>query len=277
MYRDLSSFIGALDQAGELVRVRDGVDPVLEMTELVQRQCRSDAAVGSKSSQRTDPEFGGLGGKALLFENPVGSDFPVLINAFGSYRRVEMALGERALEETAGVIGGLVKPEMPGSIGEAIGKARQFLPLLKIGPKRSKKDGACQEVVLTGSEIDLTRLPILRCWPDDGDFEKFGYEAGINDGIAGMGHPEISDEEWEARYRGRFITLAGIHTIHADDRNESKPKSHNVGMYRVQLLGKDRMAMHWHVHHDGAAQWRAGLGICAAGSGIGGYGGPVRI
>jgi len=257
MYRDLSSFIGALDQAGELVRVRDGVDPVLEMTELVQRQCRSDAAVGSKSSQRTDPEFGGLGGKALLFENPVGSDFPVLINAFGSYRRVEMALGERALEETAGVIGGLVKPEMPGSIGEAIGKARQFLPLLKIGPKRSKKDGACQEVVLTGSEIDLTRLPILRCWPDDGDFEKFGYEAGINDGIAGMGHPEISDEEWEARYRGRFITLAGIHTIHADDRNESKPKSHNVGMYRVQLLGKDRMAMHWHVHHDGAAHWRS--------------------
>jgi len=257
MYRDLSSFIRALDQAGELIRVVEPVDPVLEITELVQRQCRGEAAAGSESSRRTDPEFARKGGKVLLFERPVGSGFPVLINAFGSYKRVEMALGDRSLEETAGVIGDLAKPELPRSIGEAFGKAKQFWPLLRIGPKRSSRAGACQEVVHTGDGIDLTTLPILKCWPDDGDFEKFGYPAGINDGVEGMGHPKIDAQEWEEKYRGRFITLAGVHTIHAEDRDDPKPKSHNIGMYRVQLLGKDRLAMHWHMHHDGAAHWRS--------------------
>jgi len=257
MYPDLTSYIRALDGAGELIRIGEPVDPVLEITELAQRQSRLGAALGSDSSQRTDPGFAGVGGKALLIENPVGSGFPVLINAFGSYRRIEMALGDRALEETAGTIRQLVKPELPKSIGEAISKARQFMPLLQIAPKRSSKAGRCQEVVHTGGAIDLATLPILKCWPDDGDFERFGYPAGLNDGIAGLGHPEIDDAEWGAKYRGRFITLAGIHTIHADDRNEAKPKSHNIGMYRIQLLGKDRVAMHWHMHHDGAAHWRS--------------------
>jgi len=257
MYPDLTSYIRALDGAGELIRIDEPVDPVLEITELAQRQSRLGAAVGSGSSQRTDPEFAGVGGKAILIENPVGSSFPVLINAFGSYRRIEMALGDRALEETAGTIRELVKPELPRTIGEAIGKAKQFMPLLQIGPKRSRNPGRCQDVVLTGDRIDLTRLPILKCWPDDGDFERFGYSAGLNNGVPGMGHPEIDDATWDAKYRGRFITLAGIHTIHADDRNEAKPKSHNIGMYRVQLLGKDRVAMHWHMHHDGAAHWRS--------------------
>lgn len=257
MYRDLSSFIRALDQAGELIRVGEPVDPVLEISELAVRQCRGEAAAGSADSQRTDPEFAGLGGKALLIEKPVGSRFPVLINAFGSYKRVEMALGDRGIEETAGVIGELTKPELPRSIREAVGKARQFWPLLKIGPKRSRRAGVCQEVVLTGDAIDLTTLPILRCWPDDGDFAEFGYPAGINDGVPGTGHPGIGDEEWDEKYRGRFITLAGVHTIHAEDRDDPKPKSHNIGMYRVQLLGKDRLAMHWHMHHDGAAHWRS--------------------
>ncbi len=257
MYPDLTSYIRALDGAGELIRIGEPVDPVLEITELAQRQSRLGAAVGSDSSQRTDPEFAGVGGKAILIENPVGSKFPVLINAFGSYRRIEMALGDRALEKTGDTIRELVKPELPKSIGEAVGKARQFMPLLQIGPKRSRKAGRCQDVVLTGDGIDLTTLPILKCWPDDGDFERFGYPAGLNDGVPGMGHPEIDDATWDAEYKGRFITLAGIHTIHADDRNEAKPKSHNIGMYRIQLLGKDRVAMHWHMHHDGAAHWRS--------------------
>tara|TARA_R110000868_G_scaffold411617_1_gene706066 strand:- start:138905 stop:140983 length:2079 start_codon:yes stop_codon:yes gene_type:complete len=258
MHRDLTSFLQALEHAGELVRVSGKVDPVLEITELAQRESRRmDAVPGSGDSQRTDPEFCKAGGKALLIENPVGSEFPVLINAFGSYKRVEMALGGRALEDTAGVIGELTKPEPPRSIGEAIGKAKQFWPLLKIGPKRSSRAGACQQVVHTGDGIDLTTLPILKCWPDDGDFAKFGYPAGLNDGIAGMGHPSIDDAEWIEKHRGRFITLAGIHTIHAEDRDDPKPKSHNIGMYRVQLLGKDRLAMHWHMHHDGATHWRS--------------------
>ncbi len=257
MYHDLTSYIRALDGAGELVRIGEPVDPVLEITALVQQQSRLETAAGSKSSQRTDPEFARVGGRALLIENPVGSDFPVLINAFGSYKRIEMALGGRGLDEIGAQIGELVKPELPRSLGEAFDKAKQFLPLLKIGPKRSQKPGVCQQVVVTGDAVDLTKIPMLRCWQLDGDFASMGYPADVNDGIAGLGHPEISGDEWNAKYRGRFITLAGIHTIHADDRHEEKPASHNIGMYRVQLLGKNRMAMHWHMHHDGAAHWRS--------------------
>jgi 4-hydroxy-3-polyprenylbenzoate decarboxylase len=258
MHRDLTSFLRALESAGELIRITEPTSPVLEITELAQRQSRrTDALLGSEDSQRTDPEFSSNGGKAILIERPEDSAFPLLINAFGSYKRVEMALGGRALEDTARVIGELTKPEPPRSIGEAIGKAKQFYPLLKIGPKRSKRDGACQEVVHTGDAVDLTTIPILRCWEHDGDYAALGYPAGINNGVAGMGHPSIEDDEWDAKYRGRFVTLAGIHTIHADDRDDPKPKSHNIGMYRVQLLGKDRMAMHWHMHHDGAAHWRS--------------------
>lgn len=258
MYRDQSSFVQALEQSGELVRIREPVDPALEVTELVQRESRRmDGALGSVDSQRTDPEFCRAGGQTMLIEHPVEAKFPVLINAFGSYKRVEMALGGRALEATSGIIGELTKPEPPRSLGEALAKAKQFAPLLKIGPKRSRRDGACQEVVHIGDDVDLTTIPILRCWPDDGDFAEFGYPAGLNDGIEGMGHPDISDADWDAKYRGRFITLAGIHTIHADDRDDPKPKSHNIGMYRVQLLGKNKLAMHWHMHHDGASHWRS--------------------
>ncbi|MBL8999436.1 MAG: UbiD family decarboxylase, partial [Gemmatimonadetes bacterium] len=66
-----------------------------------------------------------------------------------------------------------------------------------------------------------------------------------------------SGPEWERDFRGRYVTLGGIHTIHADDRDHPRPPSHNIGMYRVQLLGPRRMAMHWHVHHDGARHWRS--------------------
>jgi len=258
MYRDLSSFIAALDEAGELARIRERVDPVLEMGAIADLESkRRDADPGSRDAARTDPEFHRAGGRALLFENPIGSDFPVLINAFGSYKRMEMALGGRSLERIASRIGALAKPEPPRTLGEALAKARQFAPLLKIGPKRSKDPGACQQVVREGEQIDLTKLPIMRCWPLDGDFASFGYPEGLNAGVRGAGHPEIGGEEWEARWRGRFITLAGVHTIHAEDRDDPKPKSHNIGMYRVQLIGKDRLAMHWHMHHDGAAHWRS--------------------
>ena len=206
-----------------------------------------------------DPVHHQAGGPALLIENPVGSDIPVLINAFGSYRRIEMAMGieHGGLEQLAERMGELVKPEPPRSLGEAVAKLKQFAPLLKIGPKRRRGRGACQEVILRGDDIDLTTWPMLRCWPHDGDYAALGYPAEVNAKIRGLGHPEISDEEWDARFRGRYITLAGIHTIHADDRDAAKPASHNVGMYRVQLLGKDRIAMHWHMHHDGARHWRS--------------------
>ncbi len=268
MYPDLASFVAALESAGEIVRVKEPVSAVLEVARRADRESKSRAtSPGSDASRRNDPEFHAYGGRALLFENVPGSDFPVLINAFGSYRRMEMALAGGgggaggAFDAIGETIGELVKPEPPRSLAEAVAKARQFLPLLKIGPKRVKGPGRCQEVVKTGDAVDLTRLGIIRCWEHDGDYEAVGYPPGINDDVPGLGHPDIDAARWEAEFRGRFITLAGVHTIHAEDRDEPKPhrvaKSHNIGMYRVQLLGKDRLAMHWHMHHDGAAHWRS--------------------
>lgn len=258
MDRDLRSFVDALRQAGELLEIPEPVSPVHDIAEFAHQASKATApSLCAKATQANDPRFHGRGGPALLFNKPEGSDFPVLINAFGSYRRMEMALGDKGLESIAHTIAELTKPQPPRSLAEIVAKAKQFAPLLKIPPKRRKGTGPCQQVVRTGSDIDLTRLPMLRCWPLDGDFEAVGYPAGINDDIEGLGHPDISEAEWNAKYRGRYITLAGIHTIHADDRNDKRPASHNIGMYRVQLLGKDRLAMHWHLHHDGAAHWRS--------------------
>jgi len=252
MYASLREFVGALERAGELARVRAPVSPVLEIAAITDRVSKSRApSRPSEATRRNDPRFWDRGGPALLFENVEGSDWPMLINAFGSYRRVEMAFG-KPLEGLAERIGALAKPEPPRSLGEALAKAKQFAPLLKIGPKRVRR-APCQETVLTADQIDLRRLPFIRCWPHDGDFEAVGYPPGVNDGIEGL----ESSEEWERLYRGRYITLGGIHTIHADDAGEARPRSHNIGMYRVQLLGPRHMAMHWHVHHDGAAHWRS--------------------
>lgn len=255
MRTTLREFVTTLDRAGELKRITERVDPVLEIAALADLASKSRApSIGSEGTRRTDPRFFDRGGPALLFERVEGSATPVLINALGSYRRVEMALGceREGLEGLAARIGALVKPEPPRSLGEAIAKAKQFAPLLKIGPRR-RASGVCQEVVLRGKDIDLSALPLIRCWPLDGDFESVGYPGGVNDRIAGLG----SGSEWNARWRGRYITLGGIHTVHADDAEAEKPASHNIGMYRVQLLGRDRMAMHWHMHHDGASHWRS--------------------
>ncbi len=208
-----------------------------------------------------------------MFENVAGAEMPVLINAWGSYRRMEMALGceghggGNRLETCSTVMDGfeaiaarialLVKPEPPGSLWDAIGKARQFWPLLRVPPKRRRGRGICQEMEIVGERVDCTRLPIIRCWPLDGDLARVGYPADVNEHIEGLGLGSGREAEWDANYRGRYITLAGIHTIHADDRDNPKPTSHNIGMYRVQLLGPRRLAMHWHIHHDGARHWRS--------------------
>lgn len=268
MYASTREFVAALERAGELRTVRVEVDPVLEISRIadVVSKCK---AIGrpSASATRTDPRFHDAGGAALLFEHVKGSKFPVLINALGSYRRMEMALGCEAggFEAIGRRIASLVKPEPPKSLGEMLAKARQLLPLLRIGPKRRGGSGACQEFVLTGEGVDLTTLPLLRCWPMDGDFASLGYPAGVNDGIDGIECGTTSNSSstqapighWNERFRGRYITLGGIHTIHADDRNERKPSSHNIGMYRAQLLGRQTLAMHWHMHHDGARHWRS--------------------
>lgn len=256
MYPSLREFVAALDAAGELRRVRERVSPILEVAAAADRASKSPApSLPSPSARATDPRFHHLGGPALLFENVEGSDVPVLINAFGSYRRMEMALGctQGGFQAIADRLAALVKPEPPRSLREALAKLRQLAPLLRIPPKRRSRSGLCQQVVLTGDQIDLRRWPIIRCWPHDGDLAALGYPADTNAGIPGI----ESGPDWDARFRGRYITLAGIHTIHADDVGDPRPRSHNIGMYRVQLLGPRRLAMHWHLHHDGARHWRS--------------------
>ena len=260
MYRSLAQFVDALHREGELLRIRQPVSPVLAIAAAADEASKRRAPRRPSDAARSaDPINHDRGGPALLFENVEGSDTPVLINAFGSYRRMEMALGCEAggFEEIAARIGALVKPEPPKDLRDAIAMLKRFAPLAKVSPKRSRRLGACQQVVRTGADIDLTRLPFIRCWPHDGDAETLGYPPAINAGVEGLGHPDVSDDEWEARFRGRYLTLGGIHTIHADDAGAEKPSSHNIGMYRVQLLGKNRVAMHWHIHHDGAAHWRS--------------------
>lgn len=249
----LQSFIADLDRAGELVRVSCGVSPLLEVTEIADRLALSAAPIASSPAESFDPGRGSRGGPAVLFENVEGCDFPLAINLFGSYRRMERALeaadptpgGGGGLEAIAERIGSLVKPVPPRSLGELWAKAREFAPLLRI-PPRTVRRGACQEVVKLTSrgEVDLRRLPILKCWPLDGD-------------PAAVGLAITAEEAGTAGGDGRYITLAGMHTIHADDRGVAKPSSHNIGMYRSQLLGPTTLAMHWHMHHDGASHWRS--------------------
>ncbi|MCX5690218.1 MAG: UbiD family decarboxylase [Planctomycetota bacterium] len=266
MYENTQDFIAALSRAGELKRISAPVSPVLEITQIADRVSKSHAPnAPSPSARATDPRFSYLGGKALLFENVQGSDIPLLINAWGSYRRVEMALGcnvagpgaeaghtPGGFEALGERLGRLVKPEPPPTLLAKLQKIPELMELVSLPPKKVRS-GICQEVVIPQDQVDLTRLPILRCWPHDGDFASLGYPAATNDGIPGLG----SGPEWNANFRGRYITLGTIHTIHADDLGNPTPPSRNVGMYRVQLFGKRHMSMHWHMHHDGARHWRS--------------------
>ncbi len=266
MYENTQDFIAALSRAGELKRISARVSPVLEITEIADRVSKSPAAnPPSAAAKQTDPRFSGNGGHALLFDNVEGSDFPVLINAWGSYRRVEMALGcnqagpgadaghtPGGFEALADKIGRLVKPEPPATFLAKLQKIPELLQLASLPPK-VVRSGICQEVVIPADRVDLTRLPILRCWPHDGDFAAMGYPSNVNNEIVGLG----SGQAWEQHHRGRYITLGTIHTIHADDIGHPAPPSRNIGMYRVQLFGPRHMSMHWHTHHDGARHWRS--------------------
>lgn len=269
MYENTQDFIKALEHAGELKRVKAPVSPVLEIAEIADRVSKSPAPhAPTASAKRSDPRFFGGGGHALLFENVQGSDIPVLINGWGSYRRVEMALGcndagpgvsaghtPGGFEGLAEKIEKLVKPEPPPTLIAKLQKIPELIEIAKI-PPRKVRTGICQDVVRTGNQVDLTRLPIIRCWPHDGDFSALGYPASVNEAATsanGLG----TDSDWEKNSRGRYITLGTIHTIHADDLGKEVPPSRNVGMYRAQLLGKKHLAMHWHMHHDGARHWRS--------------------
>ena len=199
-WKNLQAFIKALDDAGELIRIREYVNPVLEMAEITDRFSKS-----------------GGGGKALLFEN-TGYEFPVLMNAYGSEKRMCMALGVQQLDDVATDIENLFQLLM--SPKDSMLEKLKMLP--KLGkfagwmPKVKSGRGACQEIIM--STPDITKLPVITCWPKDG---------------------------------GPFVTLPVIHT--KDPNNGTR----NVGMYRMQVFGPQLTGMHWHKHKVSAKHFAA--------------------
>ncbi len=230
----LSDFLKLLDQEGELSRVSARVDPKLEIAAICERVCKTPAPHGHQELDKSPAAA--LGGKALLFENVSGSDIPVAINTFGSYWRVNQALGTQTLAELADRVQALVKPEIPTTLLE---KMKKLPELMKLGsfPPKSVRNGICQQVVLEGDKADLNRLPIIQCWPLDGDLES-----------GQLADPTASKSA--ERGSGRYITLGGIFTRNPDTGDR------NIGMYRVQQFGPRKCAMHWHMHHDGARHFR---------------------
>jgi 4-hydroxy-3-polyprenylbenzoate decarboxylase len=212
-YDNLQDFLKALEGAGELRRVRAEVDPVLEVAEIADRVSKGEgkSEVGSQKSE--------VRNQALLFERVAGSALPLAINTFGSYERMHMALGCESFDQLAEKIGELTKPEVPSGVWNKIKKGMDFLKIGGYMPKvRGSGGGAlCQEVVLTDA-ADLTALPVIQCWPEDG---------------------------------GKYITFGQIVTKHPETN------ARNLGMYRVQVFGPKMTAMHWHPHHDGARHFRA--------------------
>jgi 4-hydroxy-3-polyprenylbenzoate decarboxylase len=232
-------FIELLDREGELARVRARVSPVLEIAEVCDRVSKTASPHGHQELDRNPG--GKLGGKALLFENVEGSDIPVAINTFGSYWRVNKALGTENLEALATRVQQLVKPEIPTTLIEKMKRLPDLIKMASFPPK-TVRSGICQQVVLEGDQADLTKLPIIQCWPLDGDL---GSGQVFEHIAADLKAGKITE-----RGTGRYITLGGIYTRNPVDG------SRNIGMYRVQVFGPRKAAMHWHMHHDGARHFR---------------------
>jgi 4-hydroxy-3-polyprenylbenzoate decarboxylase len=192
-YKNQQQFIELLEHEGELVRIKEYVDPHLEISEITDRISKTPG-----------------GGKALLFEN-TGYDFPVLMNAYGSERRMCLALGVEQLDDVARNIESLF--HQLSSPKESIVDKLKMLPMLgqfaSWMPKVKSGRGECQEIVWQGSEADITKLPVITCWPKDG---------------------------------GPFVTLPVIHT------KDPNTNARNVGMYRMQVFGPQLTGMHWHKH-----------------------------
>jgi len=199
-FNNLGEFLAALESAGELVKIKGYVDPRLEMAEITDRI--------SKTASRN---------KALLFEN-TGYDFPVLMNAYGSEKRMCIALGVSNLDDISQEIESLFK--LLAGPKESIVDKLKILPKLSQFaawmPKVVRGKGACQEIILENP--DLHQLPIITCWPKDG---------------------------------GPFLTLPVIHT------KDPETGIRNVGMYRMQVLGERITGMHWHKHKVSARHFEA--------------------
>src|SRR5688500_11253568 len=192
-------FLALLEQNGELARVKTRVSPVLEIAAICDRVCKTPAPHRHNELDRSPA--GNLGGKALLFENVEGSDIPVAINTFGSYWRANPALGTDNLTAPAERVQQLAKPALPTTLME---KMKRLPDRVKTAgcPPPTVRTGVCQQGVLEGDRADLTRLPIIQCWPLDGDLRSgqlFDREAAQRAAESQSG-------------TGKYITLGGIHT-----------------------------------------------------------------
>jgi 4-hydroxy-3-polyprenylbenzoate decarboxylase len=196
-YDGLSEFTKALEARGELSRVRARVSPVLEIAEVADRIMKA-------------------AGPAVLFEKVEGSPLPLLINAFGSRRRMALALGEVDLDDHARAIEDLVKTRAPAN-GRELAELAMKVPSLSHAVPRREKSAACQEIVREGDAVDLDELPIMTSWPNDG---------------------------------GAFITLPNVITRDPDGG------ARNIGMYRMQKIDRRTTAMHWQIHKTGARHFR---------------------
>ena len=149
-YQDLRDFINQLEATGQLQRIQHPVDPHLEMTEICDRTLRA-------------------GGPALLFENPVGSDIPVLANLFGTTQRVAAGMGAdsvEALREIGKLLAFLKEPEPPKGMKDAWQKLPIFRKVMDMAPK-VLKNAPCQQHIIEADDVDLGRLPVQTCWPGD--------------------------------------------------------------------------------------------------------------
>src|ERR671922_1423671 len=196
--RDLRDWIARLERAGELARVGAEVDPELEITEINDRIVK-------------------VGGPALLFENVRGSELPLLINQFGTERRMCMAFDAPSLDSVANKLSEVLEMQPPQGLIEKM-KGLQKLKSIADSRPKSVRHAACHEVVLEGNDASLDLLPIQKCWPEDA---------------------------------APFITLPAVIT------HDPRSGTRNVGMYRMQKLGPRATAMHWQIHKDGRADYLA--------------------
>ena len=204
-YRDLREFIAQLEAQGDLKRIRAEVSPRLEMTEICDRVLRA-------------------GGPALLFEHPAGHDLPVLANLFGTVSRVAAAMGARdatELREVGKLLAYLKEPEPPKGLRDLWDKFPVFKRVLDMAPKE-RSSPPCQEIVQESKEVDLGRLPVQTCWPEDA---------------------------------GPLITWGLTVT-----RGPQKSRQ-NLGIYRQQVIAPNRVIMRWLAHRGGALDFQDHLKI----------------
>lgn len=199
IFDDLRDFLDYLEKNNELVRVKAPVDSNLEITEILNRLLKKN-------------------GPAVIFENVKGYNVPVVANLFGTVKRVAMGLGtdETGLTEIGEFLATLDRPEPPEGIIDAIKKIPFYKQMLGLSPK-IVKSAPCQEVVLTGEDVDLNKFPVLKCWPDDA---------------------------------GPLITWPLVVT------KDPENSTFNVGVYRIQVLSKDTAIMRWLKHRGGANHQR---------------------